>query len=126
MKQAINTPNAPAAIGPYSQAILSGDLVFCSGQIAICPETSELVTGNVGEETTQVMNNAGAVLREAGCDFSDVIKVGIFLKNLDDFSTVNEVYAQFFSEPYPARACVEVSKLPKDVNVEIEMIARKK
>lgn len=121
----ISTDAAPAAIGPYSQAVRCGDLLFCSGQIAIDPATSELVgRGDVAVQTERVLDNLAAVLAAAGVDFASVVKTTIFLKDMGDFATVNGVYAKRFEgmEP-PARATVEVSRLPKDVDVEIELIA---
>lgn len=124
MKKIINTTNAPQAIGPYSQAISIQNLLFISGQIPMNPATGEIVSGGVGEETHQVMKNLKAILEEAGSSFSNAVKTSIFLKNMDDFALVNEIYASYFEEGnYPARETVQVSKLPKDVNVEISMIA---
>ncbi len=125
-KKVIRTDNAPAPVGPYNQAIAaSGTMVFLAGQIALDPKTGEIVgTGDVVAQTKQVMTNIEAVLTEAGADWSSVVKTSVFLKDLADFTTVNEVYAQYFDEATaPARACVEVSRLPKDVLVEIECIA---
>ena len=123
MKEIIQTTNAPAAIGPYSQAVKYGNMLYTSGQIAIDPVTSELKTENIGEETEQVMKNLEAVLIAAGMKFSNVIKVSIFLSSMDNFGAVNEVYASFFESDFPARETVEVAQLPKSVNVEISMIA---
>lgn len=124
MKKTINTNNAPQAIGPYSQAVSINNLLFISGQIPANPETGEIVQGGVGEEAHQVMKNLKAILDEAGSSFSNAVKTSIFLKNMDDFALVNEIYASYFEEGnYPARETVQVSKLPKDVNVEISMIA---
>ena len=124
MKKIINTTNAPQAIGPYSQAISIQNLLFISGQIPMNPATGEIVSGGVVEETHQVMKNLKAILEEAGSSFSNAVKTSIFLKNMDDFALVNEIYASYFEEGnYPARETVQVSKLPKDVNVEISMIA---
>lgn len=124
MKKQINTSNAPAAIGPYSQAISFDKILFISGQIPADPATGEIVSGGVAEETHQVMKNLKAILEEAGSTFSNAIKTSIFLKNMDDFAVVNEIYASYFEAGnYPARETVQVSKLPKDVNVEISMIA---
>ncbi len=125
-KKVIRTANAPAPVGPYNQAIAaSGTMVFLAGQIALDPRTGEIVgTGDVVAQTKQVMSNIEAVLTEAGANWSNVVKTGVFLKDLADFTTVNEVYAQYFDEATaPARACVEVARLPKDVLVEIECIA---
>lgn len=124
MKKIIATNDAPAAIGPYSQAVQAGNLVFTSGQIAIDPSNGELVQTSLDAETHQVMRNLEAVLRAAGIGFSQVIKTSIFLKNMDDFAAVNGIYASYFSAAYPARETVQVAKLPKDVNVEISMIAQ--
>ena len=124
MKKQINTPNAPQAIGPYSQAISFDKILFISGQIPADPQTGQIVSGGVAEETHQVMKNLKAILEEAGSQFSNAVKTTIFLKNMDDFAVVNEIYASYFEEGnYPARETVQVAKLPKDVNVEISMIA---
>lgn len=123
MKQEICTKNAPAAIGPYSQAIRIGDTVYTSGQIPIDPATGDVVSGGIKEQGTQVFENLKAVLAEAGADFSKVVKVNVFLTDLADFATVNEMYAGYFEKPYPARSCVQVAALPKGVKVEIEVIA---
>lgn len=122
MKKTIVTDKAPAAIGPYSQAVQTGNLVFTSGQIAIDPETGSLIEGGVEAETRQVMINLQAVLEAAGTNFDKVVKTSIFLKDMDDFETVNAVYASFFNSNFPARETVQVAKLPKDVRVEISMI----
>ena len=123
-KQTIQTTNAPAAIGPYSQAVRAGDLLFVSGQIPLDPKTGELVRGSISEETKKVLDNLKAIIEAAGGSLGDVVKTTIFLKDMNQFSAVNEVYASFFQEPFPARATVEVSKLPKNVNVEIEAVAQ--
>lgn len=123
MKKIISTNNAPSAIGPYSQAVLAGNMLFTSGQIAIDPKTGKLKMDSVQEETQQVMTNLLAVLSKADATFANVVKTSIFLKNMDDFNAVNEVYAACFDGAYPARETVQVAKLPKDVNVEISMIA---
>ena len=125
MKQIISTENAPAAIGPYSQAILSNNTLYCSGQIAINPETGDLVMDNITNETTQVMKNISEVLKSADMDFSNVVKCSIFMKNIDDYAKINKVYALSFNNHHPAREAVEVSALPKNVNVEISVIAVK-
>ena len=125
MKKVINTKNAPKAIGPYSQAILSGNTLYCSGQIAINPDTGNLVTGNITAETNQVMKNILAVLNAADMNFENVVKCSIFMIDLNDYSAVNQVYAKCFSENPPAREAVQVSVLPKNVNVEISIIAVK-
>lgn len=125
-KKAINSNNAPDPIGPYQQAILVGNLLFISGQIGIDPKTDQLVKGDIMAETHQVMKNLKAILAEAGMDFSHVFKSTIFVTDLNNFSTVNEIYGKYFSQNnFPARETVEVSALPKGVNVEISMIAGK-
>lgn len=123
-KQVIQTKNAPAAIGPYSQAVQVGDLLFVSGQIPLDPKTGELVKGSIADETRRVLENLKAILEAAGSGFGDVVKTTIFLKDMNSFSTVNEVYGTYFPQPFPARATVEVARLPRDVNVEIEAIAK--
>lgn len=123
-KKAVVTNNAPGAIGPYSQAVVSDGLVFVSGQIALDSGSGEIVAGGIDVQIKRVMENIRMILMEAGVDFSSVLKSTIYLKDLADFEKVNEVYAQYFVEPYPARATVEVSRLPKDVLVEIDVIAR--
>jgi len=123
MKEVIKSNNAPAPIGPYSQAVRKNGFLFISGQIPLDPETGELVNENIQSETTQVMDNLNAILTEAGMTFDNVIKTSIFIKNMDDFATINEIYGSYFSDNPPARECVEVAKLPKDVNVEISAIA---
>ena len=119
----VKTDQAPKAIGPYSQAIVAGDLIFASGQIPIDPETGEIVDGPVERQTEQVLKNLGAVLEAAGSDLAHVVKTTVYLDSMDDFAVFNETYAAFFREPYPARATVEVAKLPKGVLVEIEAVA---
>ena len=125
MNKIINTPNAPAAIGPYSQGVQCCNMVFVSGQLPFVPETGALLEGSVGEMTMQSMKNIEAILAEAGCTLKDVVKTTIFLKDLNDFAEVNAAYATFFPENPPARACVQVAKLPRDAKVEIEAIACK-
>ncbi|MDO5655414.1 MAG: RidA family protein [Flavobacteriaceae bacterium] len=120
----INTNQAPQAIGPYSQGVMVNNMLFLSGQIALNPENRELISGDAGDETHQIMKNLSAVLHEAGASFDNVVKTTIFLKNMDDFPLVNEVYGSYLKEgKYPARETVQVAKLPKDVQVEISMIA---
>ena len=121
----INTPDAPAPIGPYNQSVLAGNLFFISGQICLDPKTGELINGDIKEETTQVMKNLQAILHEAGMQFNRVVKTTIYLTDMKQFAEVNEVYGSFFNGDYPARETVEVSALPKFVNVEISMIAMK-
>ena len=125
MKKIINTQNAPAPIGPYNQAVLSGDMLFISGQIALIPGTSDLANGDIAAEANQVMNNLKAILTEAGMDFSHVVKTTIFLSDMSLFAQVNEIYGSFFASDFPARETVAVKGLPKNVNVEISMIASK-
>jgi 2-iminobutanoate/2-iminopropanoate deaminase len=125
MKQVINTNNAPAPIGPYSQAIVAGDFVFVSGQIPSNPSTGEIISGDIKAETKQVMENIKAVLSEAGVGFSNVVKTTIFLTDMQSFGQVNEVYGTYFTAQFPARETVQVSALPKKVNVEISVIAIK-
>jgi 2-iminobutanoate/2-iminopropanoate deaminase len=122
-KQIIKTTKAPDPIGPYNQAVKAGNLLFISGQVAIVPGTSELKTGNITEETAQVMKNLQAILEEAGLGFNHVVKTTIFLKDMSLFVSVNEEYGKYFESDYPARETVAVKGLPKDVNVEISMIA---
>ncbi len=123
MKQVISTAKAPKAIGPYSQAIKAGDLLFCSGQIALDPVTMQIIGTNAAEQARQVLLNLMAVLEAAGSNLDQVVKTTIFLKNMADFAAVNEVYAEFFKADPPARSTVEVARLPKDVLVEIEALA---
>jgi 2-iminobutanoate/2-iminopropanoate deaminase len=125
MKTIINTNNAPAPIGPYSQAVIAGGFLFVSGQVAISPETGELVLDDIKTETKQVMENINAILVEAGVNFSNIIKTSIFLKDMQNFAQVNEVYATYFSDQFPARETVQVAGLPKNVNVEITVTAIK-
>ena len=119
----ISTPHAPGAIGPYSQAMRAGDLVFLSGQIPLDPATGQLVTGDIKQETAQVMKNLGAVLEAAGASFAHVVKTTIFLADMADFSAVNEVYASHFANEPPARATVQVAALPRGARVEIDAVA---
>jgi 2-iminobutanoate/2-iminopropanoate deaminase len=123
MKQAISTKNAPAAIGPYSQAIRTGNFVFLSGQLGINPETGEFVPGAVAGQTEQIFKNIKAVLAETNLTLDQVVKTTVFLSDMLDFAVMNEVYARHFQEPYPARSAVAVKTLPKNALVEIEVIA---
>lgn len=125
MKKIIITKNAPNPIGPYSQAVLKGNMLFVSGQIAIHPATGDLMTADIKTEAKQVMENLKGILTEAGLDFSHVCKTSIFMKDLNDFASVNEVYGSYFTSDFPARETVQVSKLPLNVNVEISVIAVK-
>ena len=122
-KTIVNTANAPAPIGPYSHAVKAGGFLFLSGQVALIPGTSDLNTSNITDETEQVMENLKAVLQEAGLNFSNVVKTTIFLKEMSSFAAVNEQYGKYFDKDFPARETVAVKTLPKDVNVEISMIA---
>jgi 2-iminobutanoate/2-iminopropanoate deaminase len=124
MKDEISTKEAPAAIGPYSQAVRAGPLVFLSGQVALDPATGQLVAGDVVAQAEQVMKNLGAVLAAAGSGFADVVRTTIYLVDMADFARVNEVYGRFFQPPYPARATVQVSALPRGARVEIDAIAQ--
>lgn len=121
-KEIISTENAPQAIGPYSQAVKTGNLIFISGQIPLNPSTGDLVSGSIEDEANQVLNNLKSICEAAGYSLEDVVKITIFLTDLSNFASVNEVMKQHFQEPYPARATVEVSALPLGVNVEIEAI----
>lgn len=123
MKKIISTPKAPAAIGPYSQAIVVNDMVFTSGMIPIIPESGELETGDIKAQARQAIKNLVTLLEESGSSASKVVKTTVFIKNMNDFASVNEVYAEFFTDNYPARSCVEVARLPKDVLIEIEAVA---
>lgn len=123
MKKIIRTPNAPSPIGPYSQAIVIEKTIYVSGQIAIDPKTNQVITGDIKAETIQVMKNIKAILEGAGTDLKNIVKTSIFLKDMNDFVAVNEVYGSFFTADFPARETVQVSRLPKDANVEISVIA---
>ena len=119
----VATENAPAAIGPYAQAITAGDLIFCSGQIPLDPATNQLVEGGIDIQTRRVLDNLAAVLQAAGSSLDQVVKTTIFLADMDDFGTVNTIYGEYFGSEPPARATVQVARLPRDVRVEIEAIA---
>ncbi len=123
MKKEVKTKNAPEAIGPYSQAIVTNGLVFASGQIAIDPQNGQIVEGDIEKQTRQVLTNLKAVLEAAGSSLEKVVKCTVFLQDMNDFGRMNAVYSEFFRPPYPARAAVQVARLPKDVKVEIEAIA---
>ena len=123
MSKIVYTSNAPDAIGPYSQAMVVGNLVFTSGQIAIDPADGQIKAETITEQTEQVCKNLCAVLEAAGTSINNVVKTSVFIQNMDDFATINEIYAKYFTEPYPARSCVEVAKLPKGVLLEVEAIA---
>jgi 2-iminobutanoate/2-iminopropanoate deaminase len=123
MKKIISTPKAPSAIGPYSQAVVVGDMVYTSGMIPIIPETGELETGDIKAQATQAIKNLVALLEASGASADSVVKTTVFIKDMNDFAAVNEVYATFFTDNFPARSCVEVARLPKDVKIEIEAVA---
>ena len=125
MKKTVNIPNAPAPVGPYSQAVIHNDLMIASGQIAIDPNNGKLIKGHVASELEQILKNIDALLNAADLKRENILKCSIFLKNIDDFDEVNEIYANYFSKPFPARETVEVARLPKDVNIEISFIAAK-
>ena len=126
MKEVVNTKLAPAAIGPYSQAIVAGDMVFTSGQIPLSAETGIVVGDDVSAQAVQALDNLKAVLAGAGCGLDDVVKTTVFITDMSKFALVNEIYAKYFTEKAPARSCVEVSKLPKGCLVEVEAIAVRK
>ena len=123
MKQAVSADGAPKAIGPYSQAIRAGQLLFLSGQVPLDPATGQIVDGDVAAQARRVLDNLGAVLTGAGLSFAHVVRTTIFLADMNDFAKVNEVYGSYFFEPYPARATVQVARLPRDSRVEIDAIA---
>ncbi len=123
MKEIISTQKAPQAIGPYSQGIKTGNLVFTSGQIPLDPSTGEVVTGDIKAQAKQVLENLQAVLSEAGASLENVVKTTVFIADMNDFAAINQVYAEYFTSNFPARSCVQVARLPKDVGVEIEAIA---
>ena len=123
MNKVIATNNAPGAIGPYSQAVVTGNMLFTSGQIPLDPATGELVGGDIAAQVDRVCKNLGAVLEAAGSSFENVVKTTCFLKNMEDFSLFNEIYSQYFKDHKPARSCFAVAQLPKDALVEIEVIA---
>jgi 2-iminobutanoate/2-iminopropanoate deaminase len=121
--QAITAPGAPAAIGPYSQAIKAGDFLFLSGQIPLDPATGKLVEGSIGEQTHQVLRNLEAILKSAGASFGHVVKTTVYLADIADFAAMNEIYGTYFPQPAPARATIQAARLPRDVRVEIDLIA---
>jgi 2-iminobutanoate/2-iminopropanoate deaminase len=123
MKKIISTSEAPAAIGPYSQAVRSGNFLFCSGQIPLDPKSGQMVTGDIATQTRRVLDNMGAVLKAEGLAFQNIVKTTIFLTDFGDFQAVNDIYASYFKQQPPARSTVQVSALPKGANVEIEVIA---
>jgi 2-iminobutanoate/2-iminopropanoate deaminase len=123
MRQAVSTSSAPKAIGPYSQAILAGNLLFVSGQIPIDPATGNMIAGDIAAQTRQVFHNLGEILKAAGASFDHVVRSTVYLADMNDFATVNEIYGTYFSSPTPARATVQAARLPKDARVEIDVIA---
>jgi 2-iminobutanoate/2-iminopropanoate deaminase len=123
MREVISTPDAPKAIGPYSQGIRAGGLVFTAGQVAFDPATQQIIDGDISAQTDRVLQNLAAILKAGGCSLRDVLRCTVFLKNMDDFAAMNAVYGKHFEAPFPARSTVEVARLPKDVLVEIDMIA---
>jgi len=123
VKHAVSSPDAPAAIGPYSPAVRAGHLLFVSGQVPIDPATGQLIEGDIGAQTRRVLDNVGALLKAGERSFTDVVRTTVFLADMNDFGAVNAIYGQYFSEPYPARATVQVARLPKDARVEIDVIA---
>jgi 2-iminobutanoate/2-iminopropanoate deaminase len=125
MKEIINTKNAPSAIGPYNQAVWAGDILLMSGQIALNPETGAMENESLASETHRVMKNIAGILEAAGMDYSNILKASIFIKDMNEFVQINEIYASYLQEPYPARETVEVARLPKDARIEISIIAKK-
>lgn len=123
MRRAVSSDSAPQAIGPYSQAVQAGSLLFVSGQIPLDPATGAMVEGDIAAQTRQVFANLGAILAAAGASFDQVVRTTVYLADMDDFVTVNEVYGTYFSAPFPARATVQAARLPKDARVEIDLIA---
>ena len=123
MKEAVSSPEAPKAIGPYSQAVRAGQLLFVSGQVPLDPATGQIVAGDIETQTRRVFDNLAAVLKAGGRSFADVVRTTVFLADMNDFTAVNDVYGTYFSAPYPARATVQVARLPKDARIEIDVIA---
>jgi 2-iminobutanoate/2-iminopropanoate deaminase len=123
VRQSVSTPGAPAAIGPYSQAVRAGSLLFVSGQIPLDPETGVMVDGDIAVQTHRVFRNLAAILEAAGSSFDRVVRVGVYLADMNDFAAMNEVYGTYFTSPAPARATIQASRLPKDARVEIEVVA---
>ena len=121
--KAISSPDAPKAIGPYSQAVRAGQLLFLSGQVPLDPASGQMIDGDIAAQTRRVFENLGAVLKAGGRSFADVVRTTVFLADMNDFAAMNEVYGHYFTEPYPARATVQVARLPKDARVEIDLIA---
>jgi len=123
MKQVINTDKAPGAIGPYSQAIKANGFMFVSGQLPVVPTTGQFAEGGIVAQTKQSLENIKAILAQAGCTFADIVKTTVFIKDMNDFAVMNTMYAEYFTKDCPARACIEIARLPKDALVEIEVIA---
>jgi len=123
VKSAVSSPDAPKAIGPYSQAVRAGQLLFLSGQVPLDPATGQIVAGDIAAQTRRVFENLAAVLTAGGRSFADVVRTTVFLADMNDFAAMNDVYGQYFKEPYPARATVQVARLPRDARVEIDVIA---
>lgn len=123
MREPVSTPNAPAAIGPYSQAIRAGDFLFVSGQIPLDPATGTLIQGDIAEQTHRVLRNLAAILEAAGASFQHVVKTTVYLADMSEFAAMNEIYGTYFLAPAPARATVQAARLPRDVRVEIDLIA---
>jgi 2-iminobutanoate/2-iminopropanoate deaminase len=123
VKDAVSSPEAPKAIGPYSQAVRAGQLLFVSGQVPLDPATGQIVAGDIETQTRRVFDNLAAVLKAGGRSFADVVRTTVFLADMNDFTAVNDVYGTYFSAPYPARATVQVARLPKDARIEIDLIA---
>ncbi len=123
MKSTITSPDAPKAIGPYSSAIRSGQLLFVSGQVPVDPVTGQMVGGDIAAQTQRVLDNIGALLRAGGLTFADVVRTTVFLADMSDFAAMNDVYRSYFSEPYPARSTIQAARLPRDARIEIDAIA---
>jgi 2-iminobutanoate/2-iminopropanoate deaminase len=123
VKEAVSSPDAPKAIGPYSQAVRAGQLLFVSGQVPLDPATGQIVAGDIETQTRRVFDNLAAVLKAGGRSFADVVRTTVFLADMNDFAAVNDIYGTYFSAPYPARATVQVARLPKDARIEIDVIA---
>lgn len=123
MRQAVSTPSAPKAIGPYSQAVRAGSLLFVSGQVPIDPATGNIITGDIAAQTHRIFQNIGEILKAGGASFDHVVRTTVFLADMNDFAAMNDAYGTFFSSPFPARATVQVSRLPRDARIEIDVIA---
>ena len=123
MRQAVSTPSAPKAIGPYSQAVRAGSLLFVSGQVPIDPATGNIITGDIAAQTHRIFQNIGEILKAGGASFDHVVRTTVFLADMNDFAAMNDAYGTFFSSPFPARATVQVSRLPKEARIEIDVIA---